>query len=315
MALALMRSTTANHIILAAIAAICWPQPAAADDDDDDDEDFEFEDDDDAPLTELPGAVTLDRFDNQTKIAVSASYVSLSGDAVAGTGIRFDAHFQYVAQSGIGGYVSLPVNYLSLDTAAESTTALGNVELGGLYLLQTKRPIILRGGLTVATADEAGMDDMMMMSPLGAAFIGQAARTADGAQAVPFATWLRASAHPFIHAGNYFYRADVGVDIPIGTDEGTVVDTMVRLNGAIGTTRGKFAFLGELVNAYTTNGDLDDQLVTTIAATARWLRSESMHPSLTVVVPLDDSIGNFIDFVVVLGLEYVLPPATPVGLR
>jgi hypothetical protein len=203
-----------------------------------------------------------------------------------------------MAAQGFGGYGVVNINYVSAD--GDSETGIGNLEVGGLYVLPGSTPIILRGGLVLATADE---DDA---SPNVVGFL---ARFNDLPQNFASTTWLRLSGHPIIRSGNLFFKADVGLDIPIDDDD-TGIDTLVRLNVGGGIETGGVAIMGELVNVYSTDDDLlGDQLVNTIAVTARFMQGGQFQPAVTLMLPLDDGYNDIIDWVLILGLEYVLPTA------
>jgi hypothetical protein len=247
----------------------------------------------------VPGMATMDRFDGQTKLATSLSYVGLDSDGFIedATALHFDLYGQYMAAQGFGGYGVVNINYISAND--DSETGIGNLEVGGLYLIPGATPIILRGGLVLATADE---DDF-----LPNAYGGILARFNDLPQNFASTTWLRLSGHPIVRQGNLFFKADVGLDIPIDDDD-TGVETLVRLNVGGGIETGGVAIIGELVNVYSTE-DADDQLVNTIAITARFMQGGQLQPAVSFVLPLDDEYNDIVDWILILGLEYVLPTA------
>jgi hypothetical protein len=246
----------------------------------------------------VPGMATMDRFDGQTKLATSLSYVGLDSDGFIedATALHFDLYGQYMAAQGFGGYGAVNINYISAND--DSETGIGNLEVGGLYLIPGATPIILRGGLVLATADE---DDFLPN------IVGLYARFNDLPQNFASTTWLRLSGHPIIRSGNLFFKADVGLDIPIDDDD-TGIETLVRANVGGGIETGGVAIMGELVNVYSTE-DSDDQLVNTIAVTARFMQGGQLQPAVSFVLPLDDEYNDAVDWILILGLEYVLPTA------
>ena len=243
----------------------------------------------------VPGMATMDRFDGQTKLATSLSYLGVDDSDV--TALHFDLYGQYMAAQGFGGYGTIGLNYVSND--GESEDALGNIEVGGLYLIPGATPIVLRGGLVIATADDEDLFTNL---------IGAFARFTDYPQYIGSTTWLRLSAHPIIRRGNAFFKADGGIDIPIDDDD-LDLSANVRVNIGGGIETGGVAIMGELVNTYFTDGDLDDQLVNTVAITGRFMQGGAFQPAVSFVLPLDDEYNDAVDWVLILGLEYVLPTA------
>lgn len=247
----------------------------------------------------IPGFGTMDRFDEQTKFATSLSYVGYDEDWFAGadiTVIRFDLFGQYILPEGYGGYGMVPLNYVSIgfDGDSDSETGIGNIELGGLYLIPGDVPVVLRGGLALDTAD----DDT--------AGFGLISRLTDIPSATPGTTWLRLSASPIVRRGNAFFRADFGIDVPIAEDEGTDFDPLLRINIGGGIETGQLALIGELLSVTTTEDDADNRTLNMLGATARWLGSGQMQPHVTLQIPLDDDINDLIDWNLIVGLEYVM---------
>src|SRR5262245_50641305 len=106
------------------------------------------------PQTVLPGipnlrsGTTLDARLDATRIDAFAN------DA---TFVATNLSFQHISPSGFGGYVQVPFGYISAD-GVDSNTALGNVELGALFVnrVNPHTQFFLRGGVTLNTADDEG---------------------------------------------------------------------------------------------------------------------------------------------------------------
>jgi hypothetical protein len=255
-----------------------------------------------APTLFAPLATT-DRTTDHTAFNTSLG-ASFYGDGGPDFGARVDLFGQYLAPAGYGGYASLPVAYLSGND--ESETALGNVELGGLYGLRAgdNAKVLLRGGVVLPTADdelEGALTNLATMS----------GRLTDLTSAYAETTWLRVSASPLYRQGQMFARADVGFDLAVDEPEGAEIDPMVRANLAGGIQMGKASIAGELATVGTT-GDVDDgedRFLHTIGVSAAF-DAGSVRPYGGLVIPIDNALADFADlnFVLMAGLE--VPIAT-----
>ncbi len=256
----------------------------------------------------IPGFGTMDRFDEQSKFATSLSYISFDDGFFEDlTVLRFDFFGQYMTPDGLGGYAMMPFNRISFMDNSES--GVGNLEIGGLYVVQGATPIVLRGGIALDTAD----------SQTGG--IGLFSRITDFPSDFPDTTWLRLSASPLWRTGTTFFRVDAGLDVPID-DGDSDIDPLVRLNVGGGIETGDIAIMGELVTVGTTDTgedgedgpDLGERFIHTLAATGRYMGGGNLQPHFTLSIPLDDDTNDVIDFVVIIGLEYVFPTSTaPLG--
>ena len=242
-----------------------------------------------APATEdvlhAPGFVTLDRLDATSRLGGEVAYLALEG---ASTGVRLDVHGHYVdPATGFGGYATLPVTYL--DAEGDSTTELGNLELGGLWLTHVAPHLglVVRGGITLPTSRFV---DVRQRAVVGYG------RLADLVDALPDSTSIRLSVAPVFRRGPVFGRVDLGLDLIV--DEAPEDRaTLLRLQPGVGVTRSGVAVMGELVvlrNARET--------ISTAALTARFTVGTS-EPYVALVVPLDDSIQQLLDLAVIAGIE------------
>ncbi|MEJ7602880.1 MAG: hypothetical protein WKG01_33640 [Kofleriaceae bacterium] len=242
----------------------------------------------------IPTFATMDRLDGESKIIPSIGYTmfdSNGDESVAAQNLDLHAHF--VAPQGMGGYLQISAARVSLGDETES--GLNNLELGGLYQLHSSVPVVFRAGLSIDTSDaEDG------------AFFGSYWRTTDFMANFPDTTSVRVSASPMIRSGIGFFRADVGVDVPIDApDDNDVTDPMVRLNVGGGVETGGIAVMGELATIALT-GDADERFLHTVAVTGRYMNAQ-VRPSLSLVVPLDEVIREFMTLSIQVGVEVPLP--------
>lgn len=247
-----------------------------------------------------PGFVQIDRYDATSVAGGDVSYISLDGTDEDVTLLRFQLGGRYVdPQSKFGGYVNLPITYASGN--GDSLTALGNVELGGIFLPKfgdASTALVLHAGLTLPTADD---DEDALVN-----LFATTARPQDLFLAIPKGTSLRLGASPMFRSGNVFGRVDVGIDLNLDTGGGgDEADPLVHVNAGIGIDLGGAAVMGELSNVYLTdNGDADftDRLINVFALSARFTGRNAM-PYVSLLIPLDDNATSTIDLAVTAGLE------------
>ena len=243
----------------------------------------------------IPTFATMDRLDGESKIIPSIGYTRFDteGDDSV-TAQNLDLHAHYVAPQGMGGYLQISAGRASFGDETEA--GLNNLELGGLYQLQGSVPVIFRAGLAIDTSDEDG------------AFVGAYWRITDIMANFPDTTSVRVSASPMIRSGIGFFRADVGVDVPIDAPEDNdVEDPFVRLNVGGGVESGGFAVMGELATIGLT-GEVDegDRFLHTAAVTGRYMGPQ-VRPSLSLVLPLDETLREFLSLSIQVGVEVPLP--------
>jgi hypothetical protein len=248
---------------------------------------------------------TTDRTTDHTSVNASLG-ASFYGDNGPDFGARVDLFGQYLAPAGFGGYGSVPISYLS--GGDESETAIGNLEVGGLYALPAgpAAKVLLRGGVVLNTGPDS--DDFNQVITNVANVNG---RMTDLTSISTGATWLRVSASPLFRQGQLFLRADAGFDIAIDQPEGGDIDPLVRINAAGGIQMGKASIAGELASLGTT-GDVDDgedRFLHTIGVSAAF-DAGSVRPYGGLVIPIDNDLADFADlnFVLMAGIE--VPIAT-----
>lgn len=252
-----------------------------------------------AAVADTPSFATMDRVDRRSHVDLSLATSFFEGDD-PDFNARFDAHAQYVTPQGMGGYATLPLSHITGND--ESETALGNLEVGGIYAIaQGPTDIVLRGGLVLPTADDE-------FGGIIANFATATGRFTDFVLLAPETTFLRLGGSGIHRAGNMFARADLGLDVPVDTPEGSNADPIVRANVGVGVLQGKVAVMAELVTVGTT-GDVDeddDRFLHTAAITVR-LHGAQVSPFASLVVPLDANGGLFsVDAVLMAGLQLPL---------
>jgi|GEM_PF-2169394 len=263
-----------------------------------------------APVTadkSAPRFSTLDRGSDTSNLGIDASMTFL--DAENNTAMRLDMHGQYVMPTGIGVYGSLPLSYWSRDTGLPgmgdtSTVALGNLELGGLYnhKINDKLSINARAGVWLPTADdslEGGLTNLANLLPRMTDYYGMAAKT----------TTVRASASLIGKEGQFFYRADAGLDVPIDKPDNAEFDPLVRLNLGVGVNAGVMALAGEFVTVGTTGDVMDgqDRFIHSAALSATLTSNKKIQPSVSVILPVNGDTTEMFDASVMLGVQGRLP--------
>jgi hypothetical protein len=248
-----------------------------------------------------PDMATLDRGDGISKFGVDGAFSSID-TPFYDAALRFEAYGQYVTDSGFGFYGAFPLSHSFGDPPdvtpplPQPTTAIGNLELGGLYVI-TKNPTlswVFRLGVALPTASDdfdGAVTNAFATWP----------RLTDYALAVPNAWYVRFGVSPLIHVNNVFLRVDLGFDI--GSDDDDAADELLRFNLGGGIDLGVVALSLELANLY----DLDDfddnnDWVHTLAFTVRFM-GERLQPFLSLGAPIDDS-RDAIPFFFAAGIQY-----------
>jgi hypothetical protein len=202
------------------------------------------------------------------------------------------------------------------DDAADEEMALGNIEVGGVYVVPVNRvAFVLRAGLTLPTASDGLAEfitNVLAVRPRGT----------DAVTVTPQSLWLRSAASVVGRSGQFFFRGDLGLDLPL-IDEYEIdlaigdlavdLDPLVRFNAGAGVIAGPTAIMLELVTIANTGDDPDnpdpdaddDDFESNLALGARYIRG-SVHPSLSLVFALDEAARDVIDFMVVAGVQGII---------
>ncbi len=193
---------------------------------------------------------TLDFNLDYTRFAEATPYYSQF------TFIGIRAHGQYIAPKGYGGYLTLPGFHASAN-GYPNTNGVGNIEIGGLYVMRPRPTIdiMLRGGVALDTAGDlaGGSTPISHLVPrLGDAYPAGLSRT-----------WARAQGSLRHTAGAIIVGGAVGLDVPyhrnVGEDDGGLgFGTLARLVASIGFTQGRVGAAVGIVLLRQVNGTSSD---------------------------------------------------------
>ena len=262
-----------------------------------------------APQLPAPGFVTLDHTDATSHGGIETSYLSPNGNNLASaTALRFEAHAEYVDHdSGIGGYVQMPISYFS-ETSATSVTGIGDLELGGLYLRDFPQygvTVVGHGGVSIPTASNSDLGHF-------ANFAASVSRIADLYLSLPRSTAVRLGFSPIWREGRVFARVDFGLDIDAGASNSQRYDTALRADLGVGVIFDELVLTAEMTNAYdytpsqaaqpTMAAPSGSSWINTAAIAAR-LRVGHVEPYVALVLPLDADSQAIMDFAVTVGIE------------
>lgn len=238
--------------------------------------------------------VTLDRQDESSRAGVEAS--KLFFPSRTGTLLRFDVHGQWVDPGrGAGAYASAPVMFASDD--GETQTALGDVELGGIFIPRFEESnftLIVHGGVTLPTQDESSSPRALDVAQ---------ARLTDLFDGEPEGVTVRLGVSPLTRRGRWFTRADLGVDVNVSSkfrDE----PNLVRVNVGAGAALGDLALMVETTNLVAL-GDHSGWF-SNGALSARF-DAGPVQPYAALVVALITGFSTDMDEAVTVGIEARLP--------
>jgi hypothetical protein len=243
-----------------------------------------------------PGFVTLDRGDASSRFGIESSYVFLGDEQGGNLNVwRFEGHGQYVdPTSGFGGYIQFPISYLDASSAgspSQSTSAVGDLELGGLYVPRLATPnfrVVLRAGVTLPTGSISDED-------LQSTVYTSVARITDLYLALPQATSLRLAISGLWRYGQLFARVDLGVDVNLSIENSDSADTIMRANVGVGVEVGSLSFSLESTTLDDSSADpgggLASDLLSTVAVAARF-RTGRIDVYSAVVAPVGGNARN-----------------------
>jgi hypothetical protein len=250
-----------------------------------------------------PSFATLDRQDAATRFGVQVGFSKLDRVAIDDAFfMRFDLYGQYVIpDSKIGIYAQLPISrgFVS-DTVGESTTAIGNFDVGVYGMPTGGNDLILRAGLMLGTASD-GANDLATNS------VTAYERLTDLPLAAPNLTMLRLSASTVQQRDMLFFRADLGLDLVIDQDRNSDQDIYGRLNVAGGVRLPAVDVSLELATYGVLDGPEQPSLSARFLHTgAIALRSRGTHQfHAGFVTPLDDELRGEI-WILSLGYQRAL---------
>lgn len=257
-----------------------------------------------------PDMATLDRGDGISKIGIDLGLTFLDVSPYD-EALRIELYGQYVTRSGFGFYGALPLarsfgapdameDPEPPDMVPNNATAVGNLELGGLYVatMSPRFSWVFHGGVALPIGT-SGRDSAATL--VSATF----PRLTDLALASD-AWYLRLGVSPLIYFDKLFFRADLGFDLGFDDDDvaGDEID-LFRINVGAGVDLGVVALSLELVNLATLDDfGGDETFVHTLALTARFM-GESLQPFLTVGAPLDESRRDMVTLFIAGGISIV----------
>ena len=234
--------------------------------------------------------VTMDRQSTGSELGFEGSYASSTG--LGGDLLRFDLHGQAMDHRGFGFYGTLP--FATLSGGGDSATAVGDVELGGIYATRRRSLLlVLHAGLTVPTGTSS-QDYAVDRAAAGA-------RIADLYLSLPHATSLRFGASPIVRSGYVILRADVGLDVNLDHDDRLPVDTVLRIDGAIGVDLGPAILAAELANTFDSGRDVG--WIDTVAIALRF-KARRVHPYTALVFALDHDARELMHVAFTFGFDF-----------
>ena len=253
------------------------------------------------PRLAIPEGVTTDRA-SADPWAASVDIGLSNFDGIDGISYaaRVDLYGQVLADLDVhraGGYFMLPYGRVESDVDDDALGEVGHLELGGLFAtpIGATTDAVLRGGFAfeVSKEENSSFDSFAL-------YLTSFGRLSDSVINAPDTKSARLSGSLLHRSHPYFVRADLGLDrlfIPERDDY-----TFVRLNLAGGIDLESVALLGELANLAAFTDSDEDEIQSTFAFTLR-IPAGTFSPVVSVVIPLDDAIQEFVDFVVVVGVR------------
>ena len=254
-----------------------------------------------------PTPMAMDRQDGISRIGLQLGFGFFDEPPNTDiTALGAQAYGQYMTPSGFGVYGILPFNYLSIEVGNqdESESAIGGIELGGIYVVPGHQiDWVLHGGLVLPTASD---DNDGPISGIATNGFGSFMRINDILLAYPELTALRLGVSPVLRQGQLVLRFDGAIDVPLAAD-GEEPDPLVRLNVGGGLDTGSFALLGELVNVISTedNDNNDNDVINVLGITGRFMLG-AFEPGVQIGFPLDDELNDLMDWYRAVSLQGAL---------
>ncbi len=243
--------------------------------------------------------------DRQTPLsAFSAEFGFESWDPPANTDIdvyTINVAGQFVNRRGMGVYFIAPLTYLDLAVGPvnDSDLAVGNIEAGGIFSkFFGSAALVFHIGVALPTASDDGAS--------AAQAYGSFTRLSDFANHITNSTWLRAGLSPMGRAGNFLWRADIGLDLALDEDNAVEFSPIFHLNVGGGVDLGGAELLAELVNVHTDPSDnATDDSASTLTLGARFT-SGDLRPGVGILLPIDFDNSDF-EFAVLASMVVRVP--------
>lgn len=247
---------------------------------------------------------TLDQATGTTSGEIAYSHVTFDAlDDVSASLLRGFVEYP-TAQSGDrwSGYLSFATPSASGDDGGRSLTIDGilGIEIGGAYTTDVSPDAAFTARLGATLPRSGDFDEFSVAS------LTLPARLTDFILLLPetFAVRFAASFHG--RSGSLVYRVDGGLDAPLAGELGEDLDTLLRLNGALGVLAGPATIGVELANLTNTQASGDDATLHTLTAGVRGDFS-GIQPGIAVTVLLNDDIGEAFERVLQFSLRASLP--------
>lgn len=242
--------------------------------------------------------LTMDRFTPLSKLDIDFAYVAYDEPPETDiTVLGFTIAGQYMTPRGFGGYLSIPLSYLSIDPPLldeDSELALGNIELGGVWSKYTSphAAIVVHAGVALPTASDENVAAFQ--------FLASSPRYGDLVQRVTNSTWLRVGVSGMGRSGKLFLRGDVGVDLALDEDNAAELSPVFRINVGAGVDLKSAHLLAELVTNVVSD-DSDDETASTLALGARFV-SGNLRPGIAILLPVGFDQANDLDLAIAVSL-------------
>jgi hypothetical protein len=228
---------------------------------------------------------------------VAADLAMSIQDGEDGMLMRTNLRGQFVTLDGFGGYAAIAASTLAVNESDQSDTAVGNLELGGVYQYRgsATSTVGLRVGLILPTGTDIGDESV------GGLWHGRSTvlvRPADFPTAVTDTTWLRVGVSPTFEERGFFARLDLGFDIPVLEDDDELDDgddtdeAFGHVNVGVGYIQDRVSGTLELQNVFTMSDpdpDLGERFFHVGAMSVRY-HAGSVAPFVALSMPLDDEI-------------------------
>ena len=248
--------------------------------------------------------LTMDRHTPTSTVAIDFGYEQWDEPPTVNDikvfGLTIGGH--YVSPSGFGGYLAVPLSYVSIDSLLfdDSELSIGNIEAGFQYAkwFRGDTALVFHAGLALPTADDDGAGSFQAYASVP--------RYGDLVQRWPDSTWLRVGLSPMGRQGKLFWRADLGIDLAIDDDNNAGdIAPVFRVNLGGGVDLGGAQLLGELVTDVIDSNGGDDS-ASTLTLGARFA-SGNLRPGVGLLFPLGFENQNgqqneYLDFALILSL-------------
>lgn len=208
------------------------------------------------------------------------------------TTVGINLHGHYVHESGVGGYLTVPLSFVSyhvdipvLEDIDDSEFSIGNVEIGGMYSKWLRHfAVVSHIGVALPTnsADNPSTGNLF---PAGSfSPFATAPRYTDLVDRIHESTWLRLGSSLMGRQGKLFWRGDLGIDIGLDEDENSdKLSPTYYFNVGGGVDLGSVMIHVEL-DTLVTDTDGDD--TNTVLAFGARFKSGKLRPGISMFLPL-----------------------------